>query len=92
MLLLHKRPSTKASALPRPHLLGQARIRQLHLRLNFGHPDSPARQAAMATLGQLINRPAIASPSARTAAEKAVRTSASGVKAMKPAKRGEMKG
>lgn len=25
-----------------------------HLRLNFGHPDSPGRQAAMATLGELI--------------------------------------
>jgi DNA-binding transcriptional MocR family regulator len=27
-----------------------------YLRLNFGHPDSPRRQAAMATLGELIAR------------------------------------
>lgn len=27
-----------------------------YLRLNFGHPDSPSRQAAMATLGELIAR------------------------------------
>ena len=27
-----------------------------HLRLNFGHPDSPRRQEAMATLGELIAR------------------------------------
>lgn len=27
-----------------------------HLRLNFGHPDSPRHQSAMATLGDLISR------------------------------------
>ncbi|MDD3481757.1 PLP-dependent aminotransferase family protein [Azovibrio restrictus] len=27
-----------------------------HLRLNFGHPDSERLEAAMATLGQLVNR------------------------------------
>lgn len=53
-LLLHQRALAHGiSTAPGP-LFSAKREFAHHLRLNFGHPDSPRQEAAMATLGQLI--------------------------------------
>lgn len=55
-LLLHQQALDHgASTAPGP-IFSAKREFGHHLRLNFGHPDSPGRQSAMATLGELIAR------------------------------------
>ena len=55
-LLLHRQAlELGISIAPGPIFSAQREFGH-YLRLNFGHPDSPRRQAAMATLGELIAR------------------------------------
>jgi DNA-binding transcriptional MocR family regulator len=55
-LLLHQQAlEVGISIAPGPIFSAQREFGN-YLRLNFGHPDSPRRQAAMATLGELIAR------------------------------------
>jgi len=55
-LLLHQQALEHGISIAPGPIFSAKRAFGHHLRLNFGHPDSPQRQAAMATLGKLISR------------------------------------
>ncbi len=53
-LVLHQQALARGISIAPGPIFSAKREFAHYLRLNFGHPDSPARQEAMATLGQLI--------------------------------------
>ena len=53
-LLLHQQALARGISIAPGPIFSAKRQFGHHLRLNFGHPDSPRQQEAMATLGQLI--------------------------------------
>jgi DNA-binding transcriptional MocR family regulator len=53
-LLLHQEALARGISIAPGPIFSAQREFSRYLRLNFGHPDTPAQQAALATLGQLI--------------------------------------
>lgn len=53
-LLLHQQALARGISIAPGPIFSAKREFTNALRLNFGHPDSPEQQAAIATLGQLI--------------------------------------
>jgi DNA-binding transcriptional MocR family regulator len=55
-MLLHQQALSHGISIAPGPIFSAKREFGHHLRLNFGHPDSPSQQAAMATLGKLISQ------------------------------------